>query len=57
MKKNASLTFSPRPFYPLYEFTLPSFPSFPSCICFSQILMCGLRRDLDDVITLVSEEE
>ena len=30
MKKNASLTFSPRPFYPLDEFTLPPFPSFPS---------------------------
>jgi len=52
VKKNASLTFSPRPFYSLYEFT----PFFPG-ICFSQILMCGLRRDLDDVITLVSEEE
>jgi hypothetical protein len=51
VKKNASLTFSPRPFYSLYEFTL-----LPG-ICFSQILMCGLRRDLDDVITLVSEEE
>mgnify|MGYP006086100467 CR=1 FL=1 len=24
MKKNASLTFSPRPFYSLYEFTLLS---------------------------------